>query len=107
MDYRPVFLIAAVVFAAIVAYLILRSGSTKPREHRLDNKQETAWIQVDVRYAVVALVFIAFDMEMIYMFPWAVAFRDVGAVAFWDMLVFAVILGVGLLYAGKRGAFRI
>lgn len=107
MDYRPAFLLAFVVFAVTAGWLFLLVRKTRPREERASGERGTAWIQVDVRYAVIALVFIAFDMEMIYMFPWAVAFLRVGMVAFWDMFVFAAILFVGLLYAWKRGAFEL
>ncbi len=105
MDYRVAFAVAIVVFGASTSWLALVSRRTTPRDERSDHTHTTAWVQVDVRYAVVALLFLAFDMEMIYMFPWAVAYRQVGTVAFWDMFVFAAILAVGLIYAWKRGAF--
>ena len=63
------------------------------------------WIQFRIRYAVLALLFVAFDMEMVYMFPWAVVFKRVGLVAFLDMFVFIVILTAAFLYAWKEGAF--
>lgn len=105
MDYRTVFLAAAVVFAGSIAWVALRARGASPRETRASGEHKTAWVQVDVRYAVVALIFVAFDMEMIYMFPWAVAYLNVGTVAFWDMFVFAAILAGGLVYAWKRGGF--
>lgn len=107
MDYRPVFLLAFAVFGLAAAWLILRARKAPTRSERATGERGTAWVQVDVRYAVIALIFIAFDMEMIYMFPWAVAYLRVGIVAFWDMFVFAAILLIGLLYAWKRGAFEL
>ena len=62
------------------------------------------WVQFRVRYAVLALLFVAFDMEMVYMFPWAVAFRRLGLVAFLDMFVFLLILIAALAFAWKEGA---
>ncbi len=69
---------------------------------RTDHK---TWIQFRVRYAVVALLFVAFDMEMVFMFPWAVVFKQVGLVAFGDMFVFIAILTVAIIFAWKAGAF--
>ena len=63
------------------------------------------WVQFRVRYAVLALLFVAFDMEMVYMFPWAVAFKRLGLVAFLDMFVFIAILAAAIGYAWKEGAF--
>lgn len=62
------------------------------------------WVQFRVRYAVLALVFVAFDMEMVYMFPWAVAFKRLGLVAFLDMFVFLIILIAALIFAWREGA---
>ena len=63
------------------------------------------WVQFRVRYAVVALLFIAFDMEMVFMFPWAVVFKRAGLVAFFDMFVFIAILTAAIIFAWKEGAF--
>lgn len=64
-----------------------------------------SWVQFRVRYAVLALVFVAFDMEMVFMFPWAVAFRQMGMVALMDMFVFIAILTSAIVFAWKSGAF--
>lgn len=63
------------------------------------------WIQFRVRYALLALLFVAFDMEMVYMFPWAVVFKRLGLVAFFDMFVFVAILVAAIIFAWKEGAF--
>ena len=107
MDYRSAFLAASVVFVFTLGWLLLLRRRSGPREQRHGGRHETAWIQFDIPYAVPALIFLAFDMEMIFMFPWAVAFQEVGMTALWDMFVFAAILGVALTYAAKRGAFRL
>ncbi len=107
MDYLPAFLAAAVVFAFVLVWLLVLCGKSKARTERHGERHETAWVQFDIPYALPALIFLAFDMEMIFMFPWAVAFQEVGMTALWDMFVFAAILGVALTYAAKRGAFRL
>jgi NADH:ubiquinone oxidoreductase subunit 3 (subunit A) len=75
-----------------------------PPEHGGRTGHKT-WIQFRVRYAVLALLFVAFDMEMVYMFPWAVVFKRVGLVAFLDMFVFVAILVAAIIFAWKEGAF--
>lgn len=65
-----------------------------------------AWAQFNVRYYLFALVFVVFDVEVIYLYPWAVVFRQLGPVAFVEMLIFLFILLVGLGYAWKKGALE-
>ncbi len=57
-------------------------------------------------YAIYALIFLAFDMEMIFMYPWAVVFADIGVSAFLDMLVFIALLSAGIAYAWGMGGLR-
>lgn len=75
-----------------------------PPEHGGRTGHKT-WVQFRLRYAVLALLFVAFDMEMVFMFPWAVAFKQVGLVAFFDMFVFVAILTSAIFFAWKQGAF--
>ncbi len=65
-----------------------------------------AWAQFNVRYYVFALIFVIFDVEVIYLYPWAIVFRQLGRFAFMEMLVFLVILMVGLAYAWRKGALE-
>jgi len=65
-----------------------------------------AWIRYHVHYYGFALLFLAFDMEMAYMYPWAVVYRELGLVALLDMGVFLAILFLGLLYGWSQGALR-
>ncbi|MFN0000351.1 MAG: NADH-quinone oxidoreductase subunit A [Burkholderiaceae bacterium] len=65
---------------------------------------EDARMKFDVRYYLVAILFILFDLEIAFLFPWAVALKDVGAVGFWSMMVFLAILVVGFVYEWKKGA---
>ena len=59
-----------------------------------------------VRFYLVSLLFIIFDLEVAFLFPWAVAFRGLGAVGFWSMLVFLAVLTVGFVYEWKKGALE-
>ena len=75
-----------------------------PPEHGGRTGHKT-WVQFRLRYAVLALLFVAFDMEMVFMFPWAVVYKRVGLVAFFDMFVFVAILAAAIFFAWKEGAF--
>lgn len=61
-----------------------------------------ARINFNIRYYIFALTFFVFDLEAIFLYPWAVAFKDMGLFGFMEMVVFLVILAVGLLYAWKK-----
>jgi NADH-quinone oxidoreductase subunit A len=65
---------------------------------------EDARMKFDVRYYLVAILFILFDLEIAFLFPWAVALKDIGAVGFWAMMIFLAILVVGFVYEWKKGA---
>ncbi len=62
--------------------------------------------QVHFRYYLFAILFLIFDIEAVFLFPWAVTFVDIGEAAFYEMLVFIIILGFGLLYAWKKGVLN-
>jgi NADH:ubiquinone oxidoreductase subunit 3 (subunit A) len=59
-----------------------------------------------VRYYVIALLFLVFDVEAVFLFPWALVFRSLGTAGFVEMLLFIAVLGVGLLYAWRKGALE-
>lgn len=65
-----------------------------------------ARMKFDVRFYLVALLFIIFDLEVAFLFPWAVAFGDIGAFGFWSMMVFLGILTVGFIYEWRKGALE-
>jgi NADH-quinone oxidoreductase subunit A len=67
---------------------------------------EPVWVRYHVRYYGYALLFLAFDMEMAYMYPWAVVYKELGLVALLDMGVFLAVLFLGLLYGWSQGALR-
>jgi NADH-quinone oxidoreductase subunit A len=61
------------------------------------------WIRFNVRFYVIALIFLIFDVEVVFLFPWALVFKQLGMFAFLEMVVFIVILGVGFIYAWVKG----
>jgi len=82
-----------------------RSTQDNPQPEYGGRTGHKTWVQLRLRYAVVALLFIAFDMEMVFRFPWAVAFRSMGLTALIDMFVFIAILASAIAFAWKAGAF--
>jgi NADH:ubiquinone oxidoreductase subunit 3 (subunit A) len=77
----------------------------RPFESGMDPRVH-AWNRYHVRYLNYALIFLLFDMEMVFMYPWAVVFLDVGWKAFMEMGMFITILLLGILYAWREKAFR-
>ena len=66
----------------------------------------TPYVPLDIRFYLYALLFVVFDVESLFLFPWAVVFRDLGIVGFIDMCIFISVLFLGLIYTWKRGALR-
>jgi NADH-quinone oxidoreductase subunit A len=64
------------------------------------------WIRFRIQYYIYALMFVVFDIEVVFLFPWAVSYGDLGAFALIEMLVFLLILLVGLVYAWAKGVLR-
>ncbi|MGI9118752.1 MAG: NADH-quinone oxidoreductase subunit A [Acidimicrobiales bacterium] len=73
-------------------------GGSAPEVH--------AWSRYHIRYYSMALLFLAFDMEMVFMYPWAVVFVEEGVVALVEMMMFILILVLGILYAWREGALE-
>ena len=67
---------------------------------------EDARIRFDVRYYLVAILFIIFDLEVAFLFPWAVSLADIGTFGFWSMVVFLAMLTIGFIYEWKKGALE-
>ena len=67
---------------------------------------EDARMKFDVRYYLVAILFILFDLEIAFLFPWAVVIQEIGLAGFWAMMLFLFVLLVGFVYEWKRGALE-
>jgi NADH-quinone oxidoreductase subunit A len=103
------FLVIGVGFvaSALIAWWVVRPSRFS--EEKLttyecgENPQGSAWIQFNIRFYVFALIFIVFDVEAVFLLPWAVVFRELGLLAFVEGLVFIAILAVGLAYVWRKG----
>jgi NADH-quinone oxidoreductase subunit A len=70
------------------------------------NAFDDARMKFDVRFYLVAILFIIFDLEVSFLFPWAVAFRKIGVFGFWSMMLFLGVLTIGFIYEWKKGALE-
>ncbi len=102
-SYSAVGLAVLLMFGlALLGAAFFRRSPSALREPALP----PAWAQYRFGFPTYALIFLAFDMEMIFMYPWAVVFAGIGLEAFLDMLVFIAILSAGLLYSWKMGGLE-
>ena len=112
-EYVLGFLLACslIPILALTASKILRpSGGGPERVTTYESGMEPiggAWIQFNIRYYMFALVFVVFDVETVFLYPWAVAFNRLGLLAFVEALVFISILVVALVYAWRKGALEL
>ena len=107
-----VFLVAGIVFVGggMIASVLLAPNSKNkhkddPYECGLPTEGPTH-VQFKVGYYLFAILFLIFDVEMVFLVPWAVVMKSVGGVAFVEALIFLVILGLGLMYAWKKKALE-
>jgi NADH-quinone oxidoreductase subunit A len=70
------------------------------------NAFDDARMKFDARFYLVAILFIIFDLEVAFLFPWAVTFGDLGSFGFWSMMVFLGVLTIGFIYEWKKGALE-
>lgn len=114
-DYAAigVFLLLTLVFpvAAMATAAMFRPRPAPSPEMQMPyecgvDPKGSAWVRFKVNYFLYALVFLAFDVETIFLFPWAVQFKKLGLFAFAEMVVFIAILLLGLWYAWKKGALE-
>jgi len=113
-NYFPilVFLGIGVVIGAVPLLLSFILGPRRPNDAKLSpyecgfNAFQDARIPFDVRYYLVAILFIIFDLETAFLFPWAVVLRKISGPGFWAMMIFLGILTIGFIYEWKRGALE-
>jgi NADH:ubiquinone oxidoreductase subunit 3 (subunit A) len=111
--YVGLFILLVVGFVATtlaLARLIAPSSRSSREQSKIYETGETSvtdpWRPFPVRYYVFALLFLIFDVESAFLFPWAVIYRSLGLYGFVEMVIFVLILAVGLAYAWKKGALE-
>src|SRR6266853_2251645 len=113
-EYFPilVFLVIAGGIAAAMVGASFVLARQNPNSEKLSPYEcgfepfEDARMRLDVRYYLVAILFILFDLEIAFLFPWAVTLNEIGSLGFWSMMIFLAILVVGFVYEWMKGALE-
>ena len=113
-EYLPILVLLAVAvglgIVLILAAAVLAVRNPDPEKVSAYecgfNAFDDARMKFDVRFYLVSILFIIFDLEVAFLFPWAVAFKDVSMVGFWSMMVFLAVLTIGFAYEWKKGALE-
>ena len=114
LDYLPILIFLGIALALgviimIATYVIARQ---KPDTEKLSPYEcgfepfEDSRGRFDVRFYLVAILFIIFDLEVAFLFPWAVSLGNIGLFGFWSMMIFLGILTIGFIYEWKKGALE-
>jgi NADH-quinone oxidoreductase subunit A len=113
-DYLPLIIFVAV--AAVIGLVLLIApfivAYQQPDPEKLSayecgfNAFDDARMKFDVRFYLVAILFIIFDLEVSFLFPWAVAFGEIGIFGFWAVMIFLAVLTIGFIYEWRKGALE-
>ena len=114
LDYLPVIIFIAVALVIALALLIapVLVAYKMPDAEKLSayecgfNAFDDARMKFDVRFYLVAILFIIFDLEVTFLFPWAIVYGQLGVYGFWSMMVFLGVLTIGFAYEWKKGALE-
>ncbi len=113
-NYLPIliFMVIGLLFGGAMLAIGFVLAPRRPDSEKLSPYEcgfeafEDSRMKFDVRYYLVAILFIIFDLEIAFLFPWAVVLREVGMLGFWAMMLFLAILVIGFIYEWKRGALQ-
>ena len=113
-DYLPIaiFIGVALAIALILMAVPFMIAVKNPDPEKVSayecgfNAFDDARMKFDVRFYLVAILFIIFDLEVAFLFPWAVAFKEVGVAGFWAMMIFLGVLTIGFIYEWRKGALE-
>jgi NADH-quinone oxidoreductase subunit A len=114
LEYLPIllFIMIAAVLGTALAVLPLIVAPSKPDAEKLSAYEcgfpafDDARMKFDVRFYLVSILFIIFDLEVAFLFPWAISLKAIGVFGFWSMIVFLGVLTVGFIYEWKKGALE-
>jgi len=114
VNYLPIliFLGIAVVLSTVMVVLPVLLAPSKPDSEKLSSYEcgfdtfGDARTKFDVRFYLVSILFIIFDLEVAFLFPWAVSLGNIGLFGFWSMMAFLGVLTIGFIYEWKKGALE-
>lgn len=104
-----IFILLAAIFVAITLFISRLVRPNRPtREKYLiyecgENPQGSPWVKFNIRFYVVALIFLIFDVEVVLLFPWALTYKEFGIYGFVVGLIFLLVLGLGMAYEWRKG----
>lgn len=113
-SYFPIVVFLAIAFGLAFVMIVLPFivGRQKPDNEKLSAYEcgfepfSDARGKFDVRFYLVAILFIIFDLEVAFLFPWAISLGEIGVAGFWSMMVFLLVLTIGFIYEWKKGALE-
>ena len=113
-EYLSIIIFAFVALGLSVGFIVLNYifSPKKPDPEKLSAYEcgfeafSDSRIEFDVRFYLVAILFIIFDLEIAFLFPWAISLGAIGALGFWSMMAFLFILTIGFIYEWKKGALE-
>lgn len=114
LNYLPILLFIVIAGGMSVVMVVgsLLAGRQKPDSHKLSAYEcgfdafSDARHKFDVRFYLVTLLFIIFDLEIAFLFPWAITLKEIGIFGFWSMMIFLGVLTVGFIYEWKKGGLE-
>ena len=114
LEYLPIVIFIAIAMAIGLALMLsaLIIAIRNPDPEKVSayecgfNAFDDARMKFDVKFYLVAILFIIFDLEVAFLFPWAISLREVGLFGFWSMMIFLAVLTVGFAYEWRKGALE-
>ena len=114
LQYLPIVILLGIAAVIGIGFLVAAAviAPKAPDPEKLSayecgfNAFDDARMKFDVRFYLVAILFIIFDLEVSFLFPWAVAFGKLGLFGFWSMMLFLAVLTIGFIYEWKKGALE-
>ena len=111
-DYFSIILFLFIAFALSIGFIVINFlfSPKKPDKEKLSAYEcgfeafGDSRMEFDVRFYLVAILFIIFDLEIAFLFPWAISLGNIGSLGFWSMMIFLFILTIGFIYEWKIGA---
>ena len=112
LEYLPIFVFILIALSMSLGFALLSgiAGPNNPDKEKLSAYEcgfapfEDARVRFDVRFYLVAILFIIFDLEVAFLFPWAISLSSIGILGYLSMMFFLLILTVGFIYEWKKGA---
>jgi len=104
-----IFIILAIVFVIITLFInkLIRPNRPTYEKQKVyecgENPEGSPWVKFNIRFYVVALIFLIFDVEVVLLFPWALTYKDFGVYGFLVGLIFLLVLGLGMAYEWRKG----